>query len=500
MLNWYLEGDFIDDTQIRNILAEKKIVLFGASEKNRYLIDVLGKERVQCIFDNDENKWDTEKDGVPIIKPCAGLEDIILVSAVYDWTNISNQIKSLGYQEIYFYLSDEIEPNLFQYQAVFAPQKQRNMIVMEKKYKYIHIIMDEKFFSALIEMIAYQFQMDEHFFVVYNINQSNENDIYGLWNTYINIQKQYKNIYLVHDTDYPNLYNWDANKDKLEYLLNESDKIIFHGEYLSPRLGAFFGSNRKLLNEKGMFLPWGRIGNQPYADGYMEEVFQYVKVIVCQDFATIEFIQKNYPITHKAIWIKNGPSYARLTKNIPVRNKTKNIFISHCANEYGKAIENLKYLRDMKGLYKLYAITSYGEQKKQVEEYGKKYFGDRFIAVEDYMDYQEYVEFLSKMDIAILGMDLMAGRDTLELLFWAGVKVYLKPGTAIDKRIKSMGYKVNDYYQVLQETEEELFHNPDEDWNRMIASREFDAEKKAEQWKKLFEFNMEEKDKKYDTV
>ena len=94
------------------------------------------------------------------------------------------------------------------------------------------------------------------------------------------------------------------------------------------------------------------------------------------------------------------------------------------------------------------------------------------------------------MDIALIGMEVMAGRNTLELLFWSRVKVYLKPGTDVYRRMRSMGYKINDYNRIFEESEESLFFNRDEEWNCSVAAREFDIDLKVRQWRELYEYPL----------
>ena len=95
------------------------------------------------------------------------------------------------------------------------------------------------------------------------------------------------------------------------------------------------------------------------------------------------------------------------------------------------------------------------------------------------------------MDAAIFGMETLSGRDTLELLFWLGAKVYLKPDSEASKNMRYVGYKVNDYYSANRETLEEFFYNPDEPWNHSIAMKQFDSAEKVHQWKELYEYDLD---------
>ena len=73
-----------------------------------------------------------------------------------------------------------------------------------------------------------------------------------------------------------------------------------------------------------------------------------------------------------------------------------------------------------KWIVQIYCIASYGPSEliDEIEKWGEIYFENCFHLLKTYMNYKEYVDFLSRMDIAVFGMELFSGRDTLELLFW----------------------------------------------------------------------------------
>lgn len=497
MLFWYLNGKLLEDFNIDLVRKGKKVILFGADkERNRHLFEYIDKKDILCIFDNQEAKWNMDLDGIPVVKPHGGIEDAVLFSCIYDWKAISKQAADMGYEKVYFFLSQEVENLMGKYISEFSPAVYNNTIVEGRTYKYIHFIPDEKFFYPVIEFIEYGLNAEEHFFVIYRMNESNLNDQYNVWNKYKEVANKYHNIYLNYCQDYSlNLIDWETNKPALDSILENAEKIILHGECLSQNICTYFQNKIYLIKEKGIFIPWGgNIGKEPYTTYIIENVLQYSRMITYSFPQQKQTIIRYFPITKDAIWFNNGLSYVRLTG--PVSKKSegiKKVLIAHSPHDYTKALETLKYLSGVKTPIKIYCITSYGpeEIKRKIEYYGNKYYENRFIAIKKYMDYKEYVAFLSSMDLAVFGMEDLCGRDTLELLFWLGVKVYLKPDFEASKCMKEIGYRIKDYYDVKNEINNGLFYNQDKDWNCSIAADKLDPEKKLKQWKEFYEYNFQ---------
>lgn len=494
MITWYFEGKRLEKEAVEKNIRNKDLILFGADiNRNKQLFEEIDKKNIKYIFDNDEKKWGMDQDGIPIIKPFAVKEDIVLISGIHDWKTISKQVEKMGYQNIYFFLTKEAEMAVGKYISEFSPNVYKNSILQDLTFKYIHFISDEKFFASVIEYIEYGLNINDHFFVIYNMNGANRNDIYGLWDKYKELSKKYHNIYLCyHDCWQLNLIDWDENRNKLNRLLEKAKKIIFHGEAITPEMYEYFLDKVNLVREKGVLIPWsGNLGRDEYTKPIIENVLQHVKMIPYAYAIDKEAILHYFPRMSKAIWLKSGVSYARLTEYIPRKEETsKNILIAHSSHDYTKAKETLKYLAGIKQNVCIYCITSYGEQEiiEEIKCFGERLFGDCFIAMDKYMNYAEYVRFLSQMDLAVFGMDFLSGRDTLELLFWLGKKVYLKCGSEAFRRMEVVGYRINDYYNAKKDIEKELFDNEDREWNHSVASNEFCSKKKLEQWRELYEY------------
>lgn len=494
MLVWFLNGERLGEMEIDDLRNGRKVAIFGSLRWNRRLsrlLDEIGRSNTLCIYEPDPTKWGTEFEGIAVLQPTAG-QDVLMVSADQEWRPISTQARVLGYKDVYFFMSKEKTETIEFYLDAFAPYTQYNVIPTNRTYKYVHLMPDNKFFFPVAEMIEYGLDPNEHFFFIYNMAKLPENAQYGSWEKYQDWMRKYHNIYLLQNR-YP-LYssNWEENRESFDRLLEYADKMIFHGGWNIWFMEDYFRAKLDVIQKKGVCIPWS--GAKEYDRErvrFIQNVVQYVRMVATSYKEIIPYLVARFELLQSALWIDTGLSYARITK-APSRRKrkTKNILAAHSASAYTNSIETLNYLSEIDESFQIYCITSYGTQAAEIETYGREKYGTRFTAVKRFMEYEQYVEFLSTMDLAILGMEAMAGRDTLELLLWLGAKVYLKPGTDVwNRMVYERGYRPADYYSVNDLTVEELLDNPDEEWNRAVAASEFDVDRKVQQWRELFEYD-----------
>lgn len=494
MFVWFLNGKRLGELQTDDLRRGRKVIIFGSLRWNKRLTRLLnevGRRNILCIYEPDPTEWGTEFERIPVLQPAAG-QDVLVVSADQEWKSISAQAKALGYEDVYFFMSKEKTETIELYLETFAPYARYNVIPTSRTFKYVHMMPDEKFFSPVAEMIEYGLDPNEHFFFIYNMASFPANARYGSWEKYQDWMRKYQNIYLLQNR-YP-LYsnNWEENRASFDRLLEYADKMIFHGGWNIWFMEDYFRTKLDVIQKKGTCIPWS--GSKEYDRErvrFLQNVVQYVRMVATSHKELKSYLVARFEPLQSAIWIDTGLSYARITKIPPRRErKTKNILVAHSANAYTNAIETLSYLSDIDESFQIYCITAYGAQAGEIEAYGKEIYGDRFTPVNRFMEYDQYVEFLSTIDAAVLGMEAMAGRNTLELLFWLGVKVYLKPGSDVwNRMVYEKGYRPADYYSVKNLTADELLDNPDKGWNHSVASAEYDADEKVRQWRKLFEYD-----------
>ena len=87
---------------------KKKVLLFGSGNyTKRFLAQFAGQYEVYSIIDNNESKWGTELEGIPINPPdiikSIGVDDIYLIICIKKYYGVVNQLRKLGVEEYHIY-------------------------------------------------------------------------------------------------------------------------------------------------------------------------------------------------------------------------------------------------------------------------------------------------------------------------------------------------------------------------------------------------------------
>lgn len=82
----------------------KKYVLFGAGEYAKYAVEIVGKNNIAFIMDNDSNKCGMKLDGIPVYafkEKITESRDYIIVISVSNryYDEISRQLEQNGISE-----------------------------------------------------------------------------------------------------------------------------------------------------------------------------------------------------------------------------------------------------------------------------------------------------------------------------------------------------------------------------------------------------------------
>ena len=112
-----------------------------------------------------------------------------------------------------------------------------------------------------------------------------------------------------------------------------------------------------------------------------------------------------------------------------VKHSSINILVGNSAdpsNNHLEVFDKLEVFKDQD--IKIYAPLSYGNQtyaKKVIEE-GKKQFGDKFEPLTDMMPFDQYLEFLGLIDVAIFNHKRQQAMGNTITLLSLGKKVFMR--------------------------------------------------------------------------
>ena len=320
----------------------------------------------------------------------------------------------------------------------------------------LHIMILDKFIPPFIEFVDEYFGRKEHKYIFIN----DEEYKFGL-------EKK-------HDVEFLNS-NDDIFIILLEYM-NKANKIILHGLW-RDRIDVLLYFNRELL-KKCYWIMWGGDFYFPETKSKIRhEIIKNMGYIVSGTTEDYKLSQKWYGVRGKHIKCFNYPSNLYKDCSITLKeNDIINIQLGNSATETNHHIEVLESLSTYKDEnIKIFTPLSYGnkEYAKEVIEYGKDVFGDKFIALTEFMPFEEYLEFLSQIDIAIFNHRRQQAFGNIISLVGMGKKVYLNSESTLNGVMSEYGLKVFDSLNIsLDLLDEQIKSN-----NVTITKENFSKEK-----------------------
>jgi len=130
---------------------------------------------------------------------------------------------------------------------------------------------------------------------------------------------------------------------------------------------------------------------------------------------------------------------------LPKSDDTIRIQIGNSADPRNEYLEMLEMLKPYAGEnIKIYAMLSYGsdEHAAEVAARGTSIFGEKFEPVTGFMPFDEYIEFLGNIDIAIFNHRRQQAMGNIVTLLGLGKKVFLRRDVTTWKYLAAMNIKV----------------------------------------------------------
>lgn len=303
--------------------------------------------------------------------------------------------------------------------------------------------------------------------------------------------------------------------------LNNCDVIVWHGLYvgygepvLSLKELAFLSLFPKFLNK----IAWVGWGIDLYkwrkeAFGYFSIKSVFIKFInklsykvrvQIPYFITIfppdaDSFKKQFGYISKAMIFDGTYSNPRFITDIEdsrpetivkYPKRPLHIMIGHSANEYNDHF----YLLDLLSKYRyeniqIYLPLSTGPNRKyaqSVEDYAKKLYGKKAVAINNKMSLKKYLEFLWNMDIVIFNIKHQAAVGNLMSLIYMCKKIYLPSDGLMYKFFNSQHVKIFDTNKIdIMNFQEFSKINIDRKPPEYVLERT-DYIKNCEKWRDIF--------------
>ncbi len=136
---------------------------------------------------------------------------------------------------------------------------------------------------------------------------------------------------------------------------------------------------------------------------------------------------------------------SNIFSNLGLSEKKSDSIIIQVGNSADPSNNHLEVFEVLKGFSEtdcqIYVPLSYGNQEyaQLVKKTGCEIFGAKFVPMTDFMPYDEYLNFLRKIDIAIFNHRRQQGMGNIINLLGLGKAVYLDSSTSSSKALKSLG-------------------------------------------------------------
>lgn len=290
----------------------------------------------------------------------------------------------------------------------------------------VHIGSNSTFIIGLIKFINENFSYDKHsFFLTVGDSKNTEAAI------------DFNNVTLSDSSTLNKLSHYS----KVVYAMHKADKIILHGLF-NIKLVLILYTNPWLL-KKCYWVIWGgdlyshklNINDQAYSqrEFFRRPVIKNMGHLVTYIPGDVELARKWYGAKgeyHVCLMYLSNIYKALDTPSI--QSDTINIQIGNSADSSNNYFEILDKLLPFKNQnIKIYAPLSYGDQAhaKKVIAKGKKLFGEKFIALTEFMPFEQYLQFLGSIDIAIFNHERQQAMGNTITLLGLGKTVFIRSDT-----------------------------------------------------------------------
>jgi len=318
--------------------------------------------------------------------------------------------------------------------------------------KIVHIMHIQKFIPFFIEDTNNNFNNEEHLFCI--VKTSN----YQLYPDVVNKIKSY---------EYNNIFFVEEKKDFFILItkLYEAKKIILHSIWLRFIINTLF--LQPWLLKKSYWVMWGGDfnGKRNRYNPIKRFVIKYMGYYVTYIKGDYEYIKKyfNAKGTYIECFMYDSNLYHPI-KLSPKTTSTVNIQVGNSGvarNNHIEIFEKLKKFKEED--IKIFTPLGYGSEssKYSIIKAGRKIFGNKYEAQLDFLPFEEYLKYLSNIDIAIFGNKSQQAMGTIISLLGLGVKVYIRSDITPWKTFKDLKLNIFDVEEldITPLSKEDKLHN-----------------------------------------
>lgn len=304
---------------------------------------------------------------------------------------------------------------------------------------------------------------------------------------------------------YPNVIYISKYRDILTAikLINKADKLIFHSMFLPVRILVliFFMSKKNYF--KSYWMIWGGDLYNRFWDrkdstrNYMKYIFTKFFARRIKNIISVVDGDYNFAVEHyktKAYHLKMA-LYPNSTNISYVNDSNKNkikfkILVGNSATKSNLHIQVFEKLSNFTDI-EIYCPLSYGndELRDKVVRKGKEIFDKSFHPITEFMQINEYHNFLRSVDIAIFNHKRQQALGNIITLLAMGKKIYLNKESPVFSDFSLYGFKIFDVDSINSEVDLLKFNKNDSLNNHDLYKIRFGLENYNNKWSKVYSNN-----------
>lgn len=336
-----------------------------------------------------------------------------------------------------------------------------------KRYKYVHIMKNDKFNKPFVDFLNANFDPNEHMVLCYRDPKYNK------------ILQKFpvgKNVY-----EFIKISHLDLNYNNVE-------KVIFHSIY-NQTIVDYLYKNDDLLKNKSYWYIWGAdLYNAP-----RDEKNDYVRSNFrgyLTDF-DVDVTKNKYNLFNKPFFCIHAmfPITKTIINNVS-RNKSDYIKIQINNSCDDSTLEMLDILSKFKNEnIKITTILSCGKMqfKDEIIKKGTEIFGDKFEYINELLSAEDYAQHLAQNDILILNQNRQQGVGNTIVSLTFGKTVFIRKEISTFDKLKSFGINLRDTNEIKDLSFVDFLQNNNLETNQKNAMKFFDDEYKASLWRAVFD-------------
>lgn len=354
-------------------------------------------------------------------------------------------------------------------------------------YRILHILTTSPYSKQFIEFINDNFNANEHLFIVLCMSDKDPYiDFYRLQNNCLVTKNKF--FFVKYKSQF------EKSEQIILHQLNQPilmlSLILFYPQSFKKIVWSVWGADIYPLNKNSL--------KSYFIEKIREKVISKIQLITAYIRGDYNIVLSNY--VTKAKYIKSkypSPISASkikklLEKSNDKRNKTINILISNSAAYENNHLETLQILSKYRDYdIKIIAVLSYGgdnDYVNKVIKYGEFIFNDKFEAILNFMHFDDYLNFINRIDVCVFNYNIQAGLGNLYLLLAMKKKVFIDGKTTPFQYYKEVGIQVYDTNKIVDNSFEDFISFSIEIMNKNsnLIFNDIDEKNISIEWKNVF--------------